>query len=716
MAHMHKTFTTLWLALCALFLTACSGGDLTISNSAASASVPTTTSTASSATTSTSTTTPAAQLNLALQLGGQVFKGPIGGARVCLVGYALEAGACSATAQINVACAQTDATGAYQINTLPSDLAKVCGPFVMRADGGTYIDEATGQASALSVAFFSFAGGNLNTLVGLLDSAVASGVYVTAPGSGGGGGGGLIVDEGDGGPFVGTSLPTTNSNLPTKTFSSSADPELKSGNFNISLLSTLQVNMAQKEPGGLTNANAKTAQTQINNAFGLPSNLNLSLSSVANGSGTYAQVINSLATVASSLGVGSVVNSNPSSASFQTAFAQAQSQASGFPSQWIFVSPAWPNGTRTVMLPTGEIPMPGLGMLSVQRSANGALRALAPTATWAVHSWLEGRVLAVCNGTTLMGSVAAPTANAPLSFEAGYEGAVQYPSRRLGCGSLNDTGSQAFTSTKDVGLRLMANSATVRGNFRAQGGAVLLAKGADRGEYAVSELGYALLASMPEAALPPANYLLWVGGNANATDSYGSIFSSAVTQSYVLTGNTSDTTSTIAVYQNAADGRAFARGLAVSGRAFASAFVEPSAKVAMLCERDASGRLFGASAMTAGAENASTPVAASAVFGRNWRLVQACALSAGPSGAVGYNYSSTQGWQNTTAPAISAQQMANLLLPSSSGIAAANDVTNTSDTLFYSAFNLTGGQLVMVERRIATDGKTRDIRLFYTAP
>jgi hypothetical protein len=230
-----------------------------------------------------------------------------------------------------------------------------------------------------------------------------------------------------------------------------------------------------------------------------------------------------------------------------------------------------------------------------------------------------------------------------------------------------------------------------------------------------------VVSTIPAATLPAASYLLWVGGSFNATNNYGNLYSPSAATSFALTGNMSDTTSTVPVFRANADGRVVTNSNSpISGNAFAGGFVEPtSAWATLLCERNTQGRLFGSSAMLrVNPAQLSTPVLASQVFGRTWRAVQQCALTGSPNGPTSFNYTSAQGWGNSFAGNISASQMGALLLPSSTGVAASADTVNRTDTLFYSAFIASGtgatAQLVMVERRITPDGQTRDIRLFYT--
>lgn len=154
-------------------------------------------------------------------------------------------------------------------------------------------------------------------------------------------------------PVVGPAAPTPTSAASTKTFSSDT--------FNVTLASAIQLALALKQPRGLNNTNAKTAQTTVNTALGLNLNSSLVQSAPKNGSGTFDLALQSLAQLTSTKGLARAVNADPTTAAFTYDYGQTQSNLSGLPAKWIFTSAAVPNGQRLTLLPTGEVNLPSLG-------------------------------------------------------------------------------------------------------------------------------------------------------------------------------------------------------------------------------------------------------------------------------------------------------------------------------------------------------------------
>jgi hypothetical protein len=77
---------------------------------------------------------------------GVASKGPLNGANICA--YAITASALQG-APIGT-CTKTDTTGNYSVN-----LGPYTGPVLFTAEGGSYIDEATGNNTPLSLALHS---------------------------------------------------------------------------------------------------------------------------------------------------------------------------------------------------------------------------------------------------------------------------------------------------------------------------------------------------------------------------------------------------------------------------------------------------------------------------------------------------------------------------------------------------------------------------------
>lgn len=629
------------------------------------------------------------------QLSGVGFKGPIANAQVCVVGVS------KATSQsTQLVCTQADALGNYSLSVTPQQIAASLGPYTMQVTGGTYTDEATGQTVALDTKLVAYMGDTAASVNGTLDRQAllvsGGGVNQTSAGSGGDG---LVVDDGDGGPFVGPAAPTPTSAASTKTFSS--------GTFNVTLASSIQLALALKQPGGLNDTNAKTAQTTVNTALGLNLNTSLVQSTPKNGSGTFDLALQSLAQLTSTKGVAPVVNADPTTASFKDDYGQAQSNLSGLPTNWIFTSAAMPNGQRLTLLPTGEINLPSLGLMRIRSSAAGAPQVLAPTGVTAVYSWLGGRVFTLCGpGNTLMGSMFAPTDDGFIPSDAGYTFLAGGGSRSatLGCGA-------QVTSVAQVGLQrpVVTASASVVVN----GGLLRVLQRGDAPPLP-SDLGLSAAAPIPPASLPAGNYLQWAGGSFNATNSYDFGFNSVAAVNFMPTPTANGGTAAVSIAVNKPDGRVFVRGNAASGNPYVSGFIEVRGFGAVLCERGPSGRLQAVAALTAGVENASIQINGAQLMNRQWRFAQNCAPGANGLGPITQTTLAAQGWTNSYAGTLSVAQMTALLLPSSTGVPAQTPLGMAGDTVFYSAFRVGPNGLVMVERVITTSGTTRDIRLFYT--
>ena len=629
------------------------------------------------------------------QLSGVGFKGPIANAQVCVIGVS------KATAQsTQLVCTQADALGNYSLTVTPEQISASLGPYTMQVTGGTYTDEATGQTVALDTKLVAYMGETAASVNGTLDRQALlvsnGGVNQTA---GGRGGDGLIVDDGDGGPFVGLVAPTPTRAAPTKTFAT--------GTFNVTVASSLQLSVVKGLPGGLNDTNAKNAQTTVNNVLGLNLNTSLVQSTPKNGSGTFDVALQSLAQLTSTKGVAPVVNADPTTTPFKNDYGQAQSTLSGLPTNWIFTSPAVPNGQRLTLLPTGEINLPSLGLMRIRSSAAGTPQVLAPTGVTAVYSWLGGRVFTLCGpGNTLVGSMFAPTDDGLIPSDVGY-------SVLSGGGSRSATVScnTQVTSVAQVGLQrpvVNASASVVVNNG--------LLRVLQRGDAPPlpSDLGLSAAAAIPTASLPAGNYLQWAGGSFNATNSYDFGFNSATAVNFMPTPTANGGTAAVSIAVNNPDGRVFVRGNAASGNPYVSGFIEPRGFGAMLCERGPSGRLQAVAVLTAGVENASIQINGAQLMGRQWRFAQNCAPGANGLGPITQTTLAAQGWTNSYAGTLSVAQMTALLLPSSTGVPAQTPLGIAGDTVFYSAFRVGANGLVMVERIITTSGTTRDMRLFYT--
>jgi hypothetical protein len=644
-----------------------------------------------------------------------------------MVGKAASCG--SSAPDSDLVCTTADGLGNYQLTVSPALQASSCGPYYIRISGGTYLDEATGQQVTLTSPLISYMGENAASVAATLDyqslvsSSVNSGVNNTAAGNGGST---VVEDEGDGGPFVGGTAGTapTDCAKPENSGAVQCVTDNKKGSFNANLVTTIALNSLINSGLPLNNANMNSSVKGVNTALGLPSNLNPSMSKHGNGSDTFSNVLFSLGQLAGDKGVSTIANSSPTSSAFQTDFQQALSQVPALPTRWIFASPSYSDGTRTALLATGEMALPGLGTLRIVKNGS-ATQLLMPSAGQKALSWSGiDHVFTLCSASnTYLGVVLAPTNDGLLRIEAGYSSlgvqesnnSINSGAALLGC-AVNPSYPPNIRYPAGGNTNIVVGGGTI-GSRVINSGQILAFSATTTSAQAPS---------IAAASLPAANYLLWVGGSANATNNYGTVYSPPAGNT-VLTGNMMDTTTPIPVFQLDASGRVLAQGNSpISGNPYAAGFVAPGgingAWASLLCERDSLGRLFGASAMLrVDPVLLSVPVLANQVFGRNWRAVNQCALESTASAPRTYNFSAAQGWQNTYAGSgtLSASQLDALLLPSSVGAAATNS-SNPTDTVFYSAFMASGSgataQLVMVERRITSDGATRDIRVFYTVP
>ncbi|MBS7807257.1 hypothetical protein [Variovorax sp. PCZ-1] len=628
----------------------------------------------------------------AWNLGGVGFKGPIANGQVCVVGAS-----CSDGSSRDIVCTQSDALGNYALTVTPTEIGNSCGPYTMRVTGGSYTDEATGQTVLLTSPLFAYMGESASSVNGKLQrQALVEVLDINT--SAAGQGNGVIID--DDAPFPGGSQSQTS----------------QSGTFNVTIPSTMQYNTAKNAAGGLNDVTAKDAQTVVNTALGLNINTNLVQSSPKNGNGSFDIALQSLAQLTSSKGVDEVINSNPNSNTFKDNLGQVQSTLPSLPSNWIFTSNTVPNGQRLTLLPTGEITLPNLGVLLVRRNAGGALEASLPSGVMAIYSWLNGRALTLCGpGNTLLGSLLAPSVDGLIPSDAGFRFTDTSDVAALGCGAVS------FPVVQTSGARppQVPVATTVASSGRANtiptaGILRVYLRVFSSPTAAATVLGLASVATIPTATLPAGNYLQWAGGAFNATNNYDFGFNSASAVNFMPTPTANGGTGTVSIAVSNADGRVFVRGTAASGNPYVSGFIEPRGFGAMLCERSSTGRLQAVAALTAGLENASTPIGGDQLFGRQWRFVQGCALGANGLGPITQSASAAQGWTNSYAGTLTAAQMNALLLPSSTGVPGQVAPALATDTVFYSAFRVNTNGIVMIERLITAAGETRDIRLFYT--